>query len=179
MAFSFSTQQQPEGAEDALVFADGFADFDALANDLDAEFGERNWRIVANRDADRVIADLGEESPFAIFAISSDLPQAIDGMAMLIRIAKEAGMSILLVVGDISSRSVHRLMREGVVAPYVSPAAQDIPANWKDPAGHWTGFGARARVLILNTEVDCALGECRLRFICQRERLCQPSWPPH
>jgi iron(III) transport system substrate-binding protein len=46
-----------------------------------------------------------------------------------------------------------RLVRTGVVAPYVSPAASDIPAKWKDPAGHWTGFGARARVLILNTEV--------------------------
>ncbi|MEL7152596.1 MAG: pilus assembly protein CpaE [Pseudomonadota bacterium] len=120
MAFSFSAPEQMASTDEALVFADGFAEFDALANDLDTEFGEQNWRIVANKDADRVIADLPEQPPFAIFAISSDLPQAIDGMAALIGMAKEAGMSILLIVGDISSRSVHRLMREGVAefSPY-------------------------------------------------------------
>lgn len=120
MAFSLSDPQQGNAREEALVFADGFAEFDALANDLDLEFGDQNWRVVANRDADRVIGDLTDEKPFAVFAISSDLPQAIDGMSMLIRIAKEADLSILLVVGDISSRSVHRLMREGVTefAPY-------------------------------------------------------------
>ncbi len=120
MAFSFSEPDQLNAREEALVFADGFAEFDALANDLDAEFGENNWQVVANRDADRVIADQPSSPPFAVFAISSDLPQAIDGMAMLIRMAKEAGMSILLVVGEISSRSVHRLMREGVAefSPY-------------------------------------------------------------
>ena len=120
MAFSISAPQQPLNAEEALVFADGFTEFDALADDLDAEFGVQNWRLVANRDADRVIGEQQGEPPFAIFAISSDLPQAIDGMAMLIRMAHEAGMIILLVVGDISSRSIHRLMREGVAefAPY-------------------------------------------------------------
>jgi iron(III) transport system substrate-binding protein len=34
----------------------------------------------------------------------------------------------------------------------VSPNAAGIPAAFKDPAGHWTGFGARARVLVWNRE---------------------------
>lgn len=114
MALSFSTNQENENSVKALVFADGFAEFDALADNLDDEFGADSWRIVANRDADRVIEESSRAVPIAVFAISADLPQAIDGMAMLIKMASDAGMSVLLVVGDISSRSMHRLMRAGV-----------------------------------------------------------------
>jgi hypothetical protein len=39
------------------------------------------------------------------------------------------------------------LKQQGISAPYVSPIAGDIPALFKDPDGHWTGFSARARVL--------------------------------
>ena len=39
---------------------------------------------------------------------------------------------------------------KGVLAPYRSPAAADIPDQFKDPDGFWTGFAARARVLIYN-----------------------------
>jgi iron(III) transport system substrate-binding protein len=45
------------------------------------------------------------------------------------------------------------LKDKGVLAPYVSPEARDIPAQFKDPAGYWTGFAARARVLIYNTDM--------------------------
>lgn len=45
------------------------------------------------------------------------------------------------------------LKREGVLAPYSSPSAGDIPAHFKDPDGYWTGFGARGRVLIVNTDL--------------------------
>lgn len=49
-------------------------------------------------------------------------------------------------------RSV-QLAEEGLVEPYTSPAAADIPAALKDPGGMWTGFGARARVLMVNTKL--------------------------
>lgn len=45
------------------------------------------------------------------------------------------------------------LKEKGVLAPYNSPAAKDIPALFKDPQGYWTGFAARARVLIYNTDM--------------------------
>src|SRR6185436_15342315 len=44
------------------------------------------------------------------------------------------------------------LVRKGLVAPYVSPAASDIPAAFKAADGTWTGFAARARVLLVNKE---------------------------
>lgn len=45
------------------------------------------------------------------------------------------------------------LQQRGLLQPYVSPAARDIPAQFRDEEGHWTGFAARARVLIVNTEL--------------------------
>lgn len=45
------------------------------------------------------------------------------------------------------------LKRKGVLAQYVSPAAKDIPTQFKDRDGFWAGFAARARVLVVNTDV--------------------------
>jgi iron(III) transport system substrate-binding protein len=39
---------------------------------------------------------------------------------------------------------------KGVSAPYRSPHAEGLPEQFSDPDGHWTGFSARARVLIYN-----------------------------
>ena len=42
------------------------------------------------------------------------------------------------------------LKGEGVSASYRSPNVEGLPAQYTDPEGHWTGFSARARVLIYN-----------------------------
>lgn len=44
------------------------------------------------------------------------------------------------------------LKREGLLDSYVSPSAAGIPASMRDADGAWTGFGARARVIVYNTE---------------------------
>jgi iron(III) transport system substrate-binding protein len=44
------------------------------------------------------------------------------------------------------------LARAGVLAPCESPAAADIPAEWKDARRRWTGLAARARVIAYNTQ---------------------------
>jgi iron(III) transport system substrate-binding protein len=43
------------------------------------------------------------------------------------------------------------LKKRGVTAPYRSPAAEGLPSQYADPEHHWTGFSARARVLLANT----------------------------
>ncbi|HOJ60795.1 MAG TPA: extracellular solute-binding protein [bacterium] len=43
-----------------------------------------------------------------------------------------------------------QLKNEGVLEAYTSPAAQDIPDQYKDPEGYWTGFSVRARVMLIN-----------------------------
>jgi iron(III) transport system substrate-binding protein len=45
------------------------------------------------------------------------------------------------------------LRQQGIAAPYISPNAEGIPGSFRDPNGYWTGFAARARVLIVNKSV--------------------------
>lgn len=45
-----------------------------------------------------------------------------------------------------------RLGQKGILQPYVSPNAAAIPAQFRDGSGLWTGFAARARVLIVNRD---------------------------
>ncbi len=44
------------------------------------------------------------------------------------------------------------LVDHGLVQPYASPAAQGLPATFRAEDGSWTGFAARARVLLVNTD---------------------------
>lgn len=44
------------------------------------------------------------------------------------------------------------LKDKGVSAAYRSPRAEGLPQRYSDPDGHWTGFSARARVLMYNTD---------------------------
>ena len=46
-----------------------------------------------------------------------------------------------------------RLAQKGLLEGYVSPSAAKIPARYKHPDGLWTGFAARARVFIVNTDL--------------------------
>ena len=118
MALSFRRETSAAVVE-ALVVADDSDAFDELAHDLDVEFGAGQWELVADDDAESVISSpVGAE--FAVFAVSKDEDASIDRMAGLIRRASEAGLMVVLVVGDISSRVMHRLLREGAreFAPY-------------------------------------------------------------
>jgi iron(III) transport system substrate-binding protein len=45
------------------------------------------------------------------------------------------------------------LKATGCLASYKSPNVEGIPARFKDPAGYWTGFAARARVILYNTNL--------------------------
>ncbi len=45
------------------------------------------------------------------------------------------------------------LGEEGLLASYDSPSAAEIPELFRDPQRRWTGFAARARILIVNTEL--------------------------
>jgi iron(III) transport system substrate-binding protein len=46
------------------------------------------------------------------------------------------------------------LRQQRISAPYVSPNAAGIPDTFRDPDGYWTGFAARARVLIVHNDVN-------------------------
>jgi iron(III) transport system substrate-binding protein len=46
-----------------------------------------------------------------------------------------------------------RLQQRGLVELYRSPAAEDFPPEWRSPEGAWHGFAARARILLVNTNI--------------------------
>lgn len=45
------------------------------------------------------------------------------------------------------------LKKKGILAPYFSKSAQNIPAHFKDKEGYWAGFAGRARVLVYNKDL--------------------------
>ena len=123
MALSFRREPSTVASE-ALVFAEGFSDFDQLADDLDAEFGQGQWEEIGTAEAEMAIQS-SEGSSFAIFALSSDEPAEVEDTAQLIRLALDAGLMVMLVVGDVSSRSTHR-NRSRSSATVGSPATTRI-----------------------------------------------------
>ncbi len=64
-----------------------------------------------------------------------------------------------------------RLEKLGLLEPYRSPAAEAFDAQWKSPNGTWTGFAARARILIVNKNL--AGGDDKPKSI---EDLTAPKW---
>ncbi|MEO0819965.1 MAG: AAA family ATPase [Pseudomonadota bacterium] len=123
MALSFKREAKPDVPE-AVVFSDDFVEIDALAEDLDSEIGPDQWVEVANSEADEVFEDANRDQTFVILTLSVDTPEAVENTAQLIRKANNADMYVLLVCGDVSSRSMHMLIRAGAAefAPYPEPA---------------------------------------------------------
>jgi len=119
---SIRRDARQDGPE-ALVFVENFAEAESLSEDLDHEFGSENWLEVPVADADDALARIGGGTPFAVVSLSTDSEDAIAATARLIRKTRDAGLLVLLVVGDISSRSMHLLLKEGVsdFAPYPEP----------------------------------------------------------
>ena len=129
MALSFR-RETAELAPEALVFSGGFSAADALIKDLDTQFGEDQWLEVPADDTENMLSITSAEDSFVIVALSSDESEVVDATAQLIRQARECGLMVLLVVGDISSRTMHQIMREGVAefAPYPEPAGAFMDA---------------------------------------------------
>jgi len=63
------------------------------------------------------------------------------------------------------------LKRLGLLEPYDSPNARDIPAAFKDRGGYWTGFAARARIIVYNTNLLTSASAPRSIF-----DLAKPRW---
>lgn len=49
-----------------------------------------------------------------------------------------------------------RLAEAGVLAPYASPPAKDVPAKFKDAGDRWAGTGLRARVIAMHSDASAS-----------------------
>ncbi len=68
------------------------------------------------------------------------------------RLQEEAGNTRCDVFWNNEVVQMVLLAEAGLLQPYASPEAADIPQGLRDPDDLWVGFGARARVLIVNTD---------------------------
>jgi iron(III) transport system substrate-binding protein len=63
------------------------------------------------------------------------------------------------------------LKKKGVLAPYRSPLAEGLPTQFQDEENTYTGFSARARVILVNTELVTDLADIR-----GMESFLDPRW---
>lgn len=106
---------------------------------LDQEFGEPLIRRFEAESGLRVRAEFDIEANKNI------------GLAM--RIREESSRPRCDVFWSNEFAQVVSMGQDGLLASYHSPSAQDIPSTFKDEQGRWTGFAARARIFIVNTQL--------------------------
>lgn len=79
--------------------------------------------------------------------------EASKTVGLVSAIVEEAGRPRCDVFWNNELAHTVRLAQKGLLAPYDSPSAAKIPAQWRDAQGMWVGFAARARVLIVNKDL--------------------------
>lgn len=105
---------------------------------LDQEHSERLVDLFAEESGIRVESRFDSESNKTVGLVSS--------------IVEEAAHPRCDVFWNNELAHTVRLGQRGLLEAYVSPSAAAIPSNYKAADGTWTGFAARARVIIVNTE---------------------------
>jgi iron(III) transport system substrate-binding protein len=116
-----------------------------------------------SRNANRVVVYCALDPEFAE-AVLDDFAKS-SGIEVVKRFDTEANKSVglyedLVAEADRPRCDVHwnneilatmRLQKQGILAPYASPAAKPFPDRFKAKDHTWTALAARARVLIVNT----------------------------
>ncbi len=101
--------------------------------------------------SERVLADFEKETGIRVDAVYDT--EANKTVGLVSKLLQQKDKPVADVYWNNELSQTIRLKQRGVLQPYVSPSAADIPAAFKDAEGYWTGFAARARVLIVNTEM--------------------------
>lgn len=79
--------------------------------------------------------------------------EATKTVGLVQKIITEASNPVADVFWNNECGQTELLREKGLLQPYVPAIAKDIPAHLKNPDGYWTGFAARARVLVWNTDM--------------------------
>jgi iron(III) transport system substrate-binding protein len=101
--------------------------------------------------AARPIASFEKETGLRICATYPSFESKATGA--LSRLLSESGAPVADVFWSDDPVRPQALVRRDLVAPYPPPAAADLPGDFRDPGGMWTGVGAQARVLLVNTKL--------------------------
>lgn len=118
------------GAEDGSV---------VVYSALDREFSEPVLKDLARREGLRLRPKYDVESTKTIGLVNAIMAESVNPRCDLFW-----NNEILNTI---------RLKRKGLLEPFRPKAAADLPPTFRDPDGQWYGFAARARILIVNTEL--------------------------
>jgi len=100
--------------------------------------------------AESVLRDFERRSGIPL-AIRYD-SEATKSLGLVEQLLSEKDNSRCDVFWNNQAMGTQRLKEAGVLQAYKGSGYARIPAAFKDPEGCWTGFGARLRVYIINTE---------------------------
>ena len=128
------------------------------------------WVIFQRRGAAPLVVYCAHDSIYAE-AILRDFTRQT-GIAVSARYDTEATKSLGLVELLVREKDAPRcdlfwnnellgmldLKEKGVLAPYMGPGWERMPARFRDTEGHWAGFAARLRVFIFNTDAIAMTG---------------------
>ena len=134
----------------------------ALAVASGASCGDAALEVVPYASVDQVFSEpifrsFEEESGIRVRAVFDTEETKSTGVLNRIIAEEDAPQADVFWSGDPARAFV--LIGRGLVEPYRSPNAERIPPEFRSEDGMWTGFAARARVLLVNTDL---VGEAEL-----------------
>jgi iron(III) transport system substrate-binding protein len=123
---------------------------------LGQQNGEKEKTVVVYTSVDQVYSEpvfrsFEEETGVKVLPVYDVEATKTTGLVNRLIAEKARPQADVFWSGEFSQTIV--LKNEGVLTPYRSPSTADIPAQFKDADDYWTGFGGRARVFIVNTDL--------------------------
>jgi iron(III) transport system substrate-binding protein len=104
---------------------------------------------VDRRHAEPILKQFEEESGVRVRAVYD--AEAAKTTGLVNRLLAESGRPQCDVFWNNEIVQTLQLADRGLLAAYESPAAKDIPQQFKDPQHRWTAIATRARVIVYNT----------------------------
>lgn len=128
----------------------------ALISLMACQVGETKNTVVIYTSLDQpfsepILSDFESQTGIRVKAVYD--VEAAKTTGLVSRLLAESGRPQADVFWSSEYAQTLLLKDRGVLAPYDSPSASDIPEQYRDPENYWTGFAVRARVIIVNTEL--------------------------
>ncbi|MEZ5976647.1 MAG: extracellular solute-binding protein [Planctomycetota bacterium] len=115
------------------------------------------YTAVDQEHAERIIRKFQDDHPDLVIVPVFDV-EANKTIGLVDDIRREAHAPRCDVFWNNEIANTIALADEGLLAPYDSPSAADIPERFRDPEHRWTGIAMRARCIILNEDRMRELG---------------------
>lgn len=109
------------------------------------------YTSVDQPQAEPVIRDFEAKTGLKVQALYD--AEAAKTTGLVARLAAEASKPRADVFWSSEFAQTVQLKRSALLEAYDSPPASDIPGAYRDPERYWTGFGVRARVILVNNKL--------------------------